>query len=117
MSLAEFSSYLLSRKVKRDIERISTMHSRIAYLLLGLLILLLSACTSPSSLNPTGTINRTPTAQPTRSTGQQRSAPPPATATPTATPGVTSSIPYLHLPQGLQISSYSMNFHTPTFIT
>ncbi len=85
------------------------MRLRITYLLLSLLILLLSGCSNPSSLQPH------PTAQPTRSTGQQRSAPPPATATPTS--GVTSSIPYLHLPQGFQISIYARNLHTPRFIT
>ena len=77
------------------------MRTRIASLLLSLVILLLAGCESPSV--PPGT------AQPTSSAGPQ--------TTPTPSPIVTSTLGYLHLPPGFQVSVYASGLHAPRFIT
>src|SRR2546429_2135409 len=77
------------------------LRARIASLLLSLLILLLAGCESPSA--PPGTT------QPTGSTESQ--------ATPTPSPTVTSTLRYLHLPPGFQVSIYASGLHAPRFIT
>src|SRR5262249_16269262 len=81
--------------------RISTMHRmrlRIAYFVLSLSLLLVSGCTTPSSSQPS--------VQPTRSTATQA-----PSVTPSPTQTITSSIPYLHLPPGFQISVYARGLH------
>jgi len=87
---------------------IHLMRLRIVYIWFILSILLVSGCTSPTSVHPN------PTVQPTRSTGTQE---PGSTVVPSPSATVTSSIPYLHLPPGFQISIYARRFHAPRFIT
>src|SRR6266700_7522212 len=77
------------------------MRTRIASLLLSLVILLLAGCESPSASPGT--------AQPTSSAGPQ--------TTPTPSPTVTSTLGYFHLPPGFQVSVYASGLHAPRFIT